>query len=139
MRRGAVDEFAVFHRVDIDHEVAERFANLHHGQRGDGIEHELGGCAGFEPGGTREHFRTGINGDEKVGDAGGKMDVGGIGADQEDGFGALGFGLDEGAVDEGGGAAGGDAEGDVVFGDVEVEDGLGAGLGVVFDGFDGFF
>ncbi len=114
---GAVAEFGVFHGVDVDHEVAVGFSDLDHGQGGDGVEDEFGGGAGFEAGGAGENFGAGGESDEDVGDASGELDVGGIGADEEDGGGVAGVGFDEGAVDVGGGAARGDAEEDVFFGD----------------------
>ncbi len=134
---GAVGELGVFGGVDVDHEVAVGFAELDHREGGDHVEDDFGGGAGFEAGGAGEDFGAGGDGDVEIGDVGRKLDVGGIGADEEDGFGETVVGFDEGAVNEGGGAAGGDAQDDIVFGDGLFGDGVFAGEEIVFDIFDG--
>ena len=55
--RGTVAQLVV-HGPQIDHEIAVDFAQLDHGGRGQRVEHELGGGAGFHPRGTGDDFRA---------------------------------------------------------------------------------
>ena len=79
----AIDQFGIFQRIDIHHQVSVRLADLHHRQRGHGIQHQFGGGACFETRRSGEYLRAGGEWNVQIRNARRQFHMRGIGADQK--------------------------------------------------------